>query len=308
MMDASSYSLGATLYMPILHLRVEPILRGAMPPPSDSIVLCLEDALAEDDVADGLARLEDLLADLPETLPVRTFLRPRNLEMARRLAAQAAGTAIDGLVAPKVLPETLPEWLGVAHDAGLTVMPTLEDGRFFDPAEIRAIRDILNDHKGDAGRIAAIRLGGNDLLSAMGLRRVRGQTSWDGPLAWILSMASSILISAGHPVAAPVFDIIDDVDTLRREAERDVAAGFISKTIIHPAQATVVQRAFQPSPEDVAQAEAILSSGARAVFRLGGSMCEPATHKAWATRTLERAETFGVEGDMSFLLGARQPA
>ena len=289
-----AYSLGATLYMPVLHPRVADILHGRLPPPAASIVLCLEDALANHDVADGLRRLDQLISDLPERLPVRTFLRPRDKEMALELCARATGTSIEGLVAPKVVPETLADWLELTREGGFSVMPTLESGCFFDPAKVCAIRDILDDHPQDAARIAAIRLGGNDLLSSLALRRERGITSWEGPLSWVISMASSILIAAGYPVAAPVYDVIDDPDTLRRETLRDVAAGFISKTVIHPAQTPVINRAFQVSREDVAHARAALDSEAQAVFRVGGMMCEPATHRAWARRTVARQEVFGV--------------
>lgn len=291
-----AYSLGATLYMPVLHPNVADILHGRTHTPVSSIVLCLEDALAEGDVADGLNRLDDLIRNLPSQLPVRTFLRPRNLEMARNLCLHAAGTGIEGIVAPKVTPDTLFEWLEITRDTSLSVMPTLESASFFDPSRICAIRDILDDHPDDATRIAAIRLGGNDLLSTLALRRERGVTSWEGPLGWVLSMASSILISSGFPVAAPVYDVIDDLDTLKREAKRDVAAGFISKTIIHPAQASVVNEAFRVTREEMDQARAVLNCQARAVFQLGGIMCEPATHRAWANRIVARGKIFGISG------------
>ncbi|MGS2745173.1 HpcH/HpaI aldolase/citrate lyase family protein [Halomonas sp. LS-001] len=292
-----AYSLGATLYMPVLHPRVADILHGRVPPPAASIVLCFEDALAVGDVADGLRRFDQLMKHLPEHLPVRTFLRPRDRNMALELCARAAGTAIEGLVAPKVVPTTLPDWLALTREAGLNVMPTLESACFFDPGKIGAIRDILDDHPDDAARLAAIRLGGNDLLSTLALRRERGVTSWEGPLGWVLSMASSILIAAGYPVAAPVYDVIDDLETLRRETLRDVAAGFISKTVIHPAQTPVINRAFQVSRDDVKHAQAALDTDAQAVFKLGGVMCEPATHCAWARRTMARKEIFGVVGE-----------
>lgn len=290
-----AYSLGATLYMPVLHPKVIDILHGRMVPQAASIVLCLEDALAESDVSDGLEKLDQIIADLPERLPVRAFLRPRNREMARDLCARASGSAIDGIVAPKVLPDTLPDWMAMARDGGLSVMPTLESAIFFDPGQICAVRDILDDAHGDPDRIAAIRLGGNDLLSSMALRRERGITSWEGPLGWILSMASSILVSAGLPVAAPVFDVIDDLETLRREVARDVAAGFVSKTVIHPAQIPVVTGAFQVTDVELEQARAILDNEARAVFQLGGVMCEPATHRGWAERIVTRAAVFGTD-------------
>jgi hypothetical protein len=49
--DFSSYALGATLYMPIVHHRVPAYLSGEVRFPASSVVLCLEDALADDDVS-----------------------------------------------------------------------------------------------------------------------------------------------------------------------------------------------------------------------------------------------------------------
>lgn len=288
--DFSSYTLGATLYMPIIHPRVPAYLRGEIGFPSPSVVLCLEDALEEDDVLRGIATLKNLLKDHPVISDTRVFVRPRNLEMALQLAEFAGIEKIEGFVAPKVAPETMAAWMDLAKAADLRIMPTVESSQFFDPGRITALREVLDDH--DKRRIAAIRLGGNDLLAAMALRRQGRITSWEGPLAWVLSMASSLLISAGYPVAAPVFDIIADIDTLKRETAQDVAAGFISKTAIHPAQVAYIMDVFRVSDAEVEQARAILDDRASAVFQIGGVMCEPATHKAWATRILARYNFF----------------
>ncbi len=290
--DFSSYGLGATLYMPIVHHRVPAYLRGEADFPSTSVVLCLEDALAEGDVARGVAALKNLLKQSPVSSNTRVFVRPRSLEMALQLAEFSGIEKIEGFVAPKIIPETAAAWLNLATEADLRIMPTVESAQFFDPGRITALREILDDH--DKRRIAAIRLGGNDLLSAMALRRQVGITSWEGPLAWILSMASSMLISAGYPVAAPVFDIITDLDTLQRETRQDVAAGFISKTAIHPAQVPHILAAFRVCGTEVEQAQAILDDSASAVFQIGGVMCEPSTHRAWAQRILARAKFCGV--------------
>jgi len=292
--DFSSYALGATLYMPIVHRRIPACLRGEAVFPAPSVVLCLEDALAEDDVAHGIATLKTLLKSWPVQLDTRVFVRPRNLEMGLQLAEFVGIDRIEGFVAPKIVPETAAAWMDLAQATDLRIMPTVESAQFFDPGRITALREVLDDH--DRRRIAAIRLGGNDLLGAMALRRQAGITSWEGPLGWILSMASSMLISAGYPVAAPVFDIIADLETLKRETARDVAAGFVSKTAIHPAQVAHILEAFQVSDTEIEQARAILDKSARAVFQIGGVMCEPSTHSAWAQRILARSDIFGVRG------------
>ncbi|MBC6443557.1 MAG: HpcH/HpaI aldolase/citrate lyase family protein [Rhodobacteraceae bacterium] len=285
------YALGATLYMPVIHPKMEDFLFGRMSAPASSIVLCLEDALHDYDVRRGVEQVRALCRGGPFSCAAQVYIRPRSLDMARTLAGFHNIWKFDGFVAPKVMPGTATAWLDIARGPGMFLMPTLESAAYFDPGQVVAVRDALARH--DCGRISAIRLGGNDLLGALGLRRQRGVTSWEGPLGWALSMMSSIFISAGYPVAAPVFDIIDDADTLRREAERDVAAGFVSKTAIHPEQVPVIEHAFRVSAEDLRQASAILDSGAQAVFRTDGAMCEPSTHRAWANRTMARAEVFG---------------
>ncbi|SDJ53946.1 HpcH/HpaI aldolase/citrate lyase family protein [Salipiger marinus] len=287
-----SYALGATLYMPIVHPKVEDFLFGRAPAPASSLVLCLEDALAEYDVQRGLEKVRALCHGSAFACDAQVYLRPRSRDMARTLAHFRGIGKFAGFVAPKVTPDTVGFWLDIARGAGLRLMPTLESAAYFDPAAVSAVRDQMLSH--DRGQIAAVRLGGNDLLGALALRRTCGMTSWEGPLGWVLSMMSSMLISAGFPVAAPVFDIIDDLDTLRREVERDVASGFVSKTAIHPAQVGIIEDAFRVSPQDLEQARAILDSRAHAVFQIGGAMCEPSTHRAWAERTVARAEVFGA--------------
>ncbi|MFK7893179.1 MAG: HpcH/HpaI aldolase/citrate lyase family protein [Granulosicoccus sp.] len=290
----SSYALGATLYMPIVHHRVPAYLRGELAFPSTSVVLCLEDAVAEGDVERGIATLKTLLRDCPINSTTRVFVRPRSLEMAMQLSEFSGIEKIEGFVAPKIVPRTAAAWMDLAEATELQIMPTVESQEFFDPARITALREALDHY--DKRRISAIRLGGNDLLAAMALRRQPGITSWEGPLAWILAMASSMLISAGYPVAAPVFDITDDVETLKREVAQDVAAGFISKTAIHPVQVTHILDAFRVPENEVIQARAILDEDAGAVFQIDGIMCEPSTHRAWAQRILARDKICGRHG------------
>lgn len=288
----SGYRIGPTLYMPVIHPRVRDIITGSVPPPASTIVLCLEDALHERDVERGMATLVSLL---PEARPAGEgraliFVRPRSLDMAARLRAVPDIHRLDGFVVPKARVETFPDWSALLTGTDLRLMPTIETAEFFDPSRLVAFRDALLSSGQE--RIAAVRIGGNDLLGTMGVRRQRGVTSYEGPLGWFLSMAGSILISSGVPVAAPVFDIIDDLETLRREVERDVQMGFVSKTAIHPAQVPIIEELMRAGDAEITEAEAILSQDARAVFQIGGVMCEPATHSAWARRVLARAESF----------------
>jgi citrate lyase beta subunit len=289
----AAYGLGATLYMPVIHPKVPDILSGRAPAPASSIVLCLEDALHETDVEQGVRTLTELLAGREMDADARpyVFIRPRSYDMACRLRAIRGIDRVDGFVIPKARLETIPDWTSIINGTRLRLMPTLETPDLFEPSRLIQLRDLLLAAR--PGQIAAVRLGGNDLLSAMALRRVRGVTAYEGPLAWFLSMASGILTPSGLPVAAPVYDIIEDLETLRREVERDVQMGFVSKTAIHPVQVSLIEDAFAVSTEEIAAATAIIEHDDRAVFQVGGVMCEPATHAAWAHRIIARADRFG---------------
>jgi citrate lyase beta subunit len=289
----TAYGIGPTLYMSIIHPRVSEILSGTRPVAA-TMVLCLEDALAAADVECGMRRLADLLSrpiGICANHP-RIFVRPRSYSMACRIRELSGIHQIGGFVVPKARVETFGQWVTLIGGSGLQLMPTIETPEFFDPARLVVLRDVFLTAGID--RIATVRIGGNDLLGSMGLRRVRGMTAYDGPLGWFLSMATSLLIPSGIAVAAPVFDIIDDADTLTREAQRDVEMGFVSKTAIHPSQVTIIRKAFAVDPLEFAAAREILQPNAPAVFRINDVMCEPSTHAAWARRTLARAQHFGV--------------
>lgn len=290
-------SLGATMYAPILHPAIRDIISGQKYPKLKSVVLCLEDALHAANIDEGLRRLKALLDDLDSEPAIRAgqpwlFVRPRNLDMAERICALRGIDRVNGLVIPKLKIEDLADWWRLAELADLRLMPTLERAWVLDPAALHDFIAVLE--RQSRHRLVALRVGGNDLLATMQLRRVRGETIYDGPLAWGLSQLMCQLGARGYPLTAPVFDVLNDPDTLRRECERDAAFGFVGKTAIHPDQIEVIQNCFAVSRDDVKLAYQTLEPDAEAVFQAAGVMIEPATHQGWAHRILARARVYGI--------------
>jgi citrate lyase beta subunit len=294
---ASPYALGATLYIPALHEAIPDIVAGRKYAGVRSVVLCLEDALREDQVETGLANLERVLdrlaaeASEPSARP-RIFVRPRHVGMAAAMAAWPGIGQIDGFVAPKVRPGGLDVWIRAVDGTDLVLMPTLETREMLDAVAVRDFRDELLAH--DPARILALRIGGNDLMGCLGLRRTRGTTLYQGPLLYTISMLVGILSPAGFALTAPVCDIIDDDETLRAEARQDVAFGLVGKAAIHPRQIAPIEDAFAVSALDHEAARQILAEDAAAVFKLDGAMCEASTHRPWADRIIARAAFYGV--------------
>jgi citrate lyase beta subunit len=121
-------------------------------------------------------------------------------------------------------------------------------------------------------------------------------------------MLTSVMKSKGFDLTAPVFENIDDNGAeaaLLREVTQDVSFGFVGKTVIHPSQVGIVQNAFKVALADYEAASRILAIDAAAVFKFGGSMCEPATHRNWAQRILSRTKVYGlVEGEAPLSIAA----
>jgi hypothetical protein len=91
------------------------------------------------------------------------------------------------------------------------------------------------------------------------------------------------------------------MDGLIRETVLDRANGFTGKTVIHPSHAPAVHALTVVTHEEYVDAAAICADVAVAggVLRseYANKMNESKPHRAWARRTLARAETFGVARD-----------
>jgi citrate lyase beta subunit len=146
-------------------------------------------------------------------------------------------------------------------------------------------------------RIVALSWGIEDLGAAMGLGRVRDR---DGKYLdiprYARTMCAVAASAAGVEWIDTVYTDIADLDGLRRECEDGVAMGYTGKISIHPGQIAVINEAFTPAPEVVAQARALVAAfeehRARGVyaFRFNGQMVD-APHLSGALRILGRAGT-----------------
>ncbi|HEV7629226.1 MAG TPA: HpcH/HpaI aldolase/citrate lyase family protein [Streptomyces sp.] len=180
-------------------------------------------------------------------------------------------------------------------------------------------------------RILALRLGVTDFCSAHGLRRTPEMTAYDVQLvASVIGDVVNVLGRAdgtGFTVTGPVWEyfrsqermfkpqlrqsiftgraeelrtaIIDhDIDGLLREIELDRANGLLGKTCIHPSHVLPVHALSVVSLEEYSDATDILqpqrSGGGVVRSAYTNKMNEVKPHRAWAERTLLRAELFGV--------------
>jgi citrate lyase beta subunit len=297
MADFSPYALGATLYMPATRDDILDMVFGEKIPELRSLVVCLEDAVALTDVETALDNLRDVLGRIRDRGGRSAdgpllFVRPRDAAMASILNDWPLMDHIDGFVVPKLSLSSLKSWEVAVTNPALALMPTLETPEVFNPTAMVELGQALKANFNE--RIIALRIGGNDLMGCLGLRRNPATTLYDTPMGYVIPMLAGVMGSQGFALTAPVFEQLATPELLEQELALDISHGLVGKTAIHPSQISVIQNALRVSLDDMNAAGMILNAVAPAVFKFNDAMCEPATHFKWATHILERAKWHGV--------------
>ncbi len=235
-------ALGGTLYSPGTRPALANDVRRQAKRGCFSMVLCLEDSIADSDVAFAEQNVAVALQELASAehsvdLPL-LFIRVRTPEQMLRVAAMA-GPGLDllsGFVLPKFhndddSAERFFEALHRIHrDYGqvadgprarrLRVMPILESPVMMHAetrsAALSGIAEVVRANRDD---VLALRIGATDLGSAFGLRRSRDLTVYDVKL--ISAVISDIVNVLGRPdddfvITGPVWEHYDSTERILR--------------------------------------------------------------------------------------------
>ncbi|MFD5566487.1 HpcH/HpaI aldolase/citrate lyase family protein [Streptomyces cadmiisoli] len=218
----------------------------------------------------------------------------------------------------------------------LFAMPVLESPELlYRESRVETLEGISRAVEKYRDRVLALRLGVTDFCSSYGLRRAPDMTAYDVQIvANVIGDVVNMLGRAdgtGFTVTGPVWEyfrvqermfkpqlrrspflegqaeelrealIEHAMDGLLREITLDQANGLLGKTCIHPSHVLPVHALSVVSHEEYSDAQDILRPE-----RLGGGvlrsaytnkMNEVKPHRAWAERTLLRAEVFGVANE-----------
>lgn len=301
-MSLSPLALGASLYAPATRPDLLAVASGQRLPGVRSVILCTEDSVREEHVEAALDTLAATLRRLGPEGPL-LFIRPRTTEVLARLLALPGIDRVRGFVLPKATPQSVQAAAALLRPGSAHVlMPTLETAEVFDSQAMIALRRLLSEPE-LRSRILALRIGGNDLLNLLALRRRPGRTLYDTALGPVVASLVTTFRPHGFALTAPVFEDFGDVDTLRAEVRRDLEHGLIGKTAIHPAQVAPIEREYRVTRSEVAMARRVLDENALAVFQIERVMCEPATHTAWARQILAQEALYGLV-DMPMVEGS----
>lgn len=291
------WQLGASLYMPAHRADLVSIANGEKLPGLRSMIFCTEDAVANNDLSRSLDHLRACLNDFAAIPGKFRFIRVRNPDILQRLLDLPGIANLDGFVLPKFNEANCRRYLEQLQGTPFKLMPTLETRDVFDPAAMAALRDELLRENAFAS-ILMLRIGGNDLMNLLGLRRPRGFTLYQTPLAAVIAQLVCTFKPYGFQLSAPVFEYLKDSTTLQQEISLDLAHGLTGKTAIHPDQIAAIESCYAVSQDDYEMALSLCELSAPAVFRMHDAMCETATHQQWAFGILNRQQCYGVKADV----------
>ena len=142
------------------------------------------------------------------------------------------------------------------------------------PRAILAIAEIAA--RAEAGRLAALAVGPNDLAKMTGVRN-------DGARTYMVPWLSQVVLAAkAYDIAAldGVYNAFQDDEGFSSECRQGRAMGFDGKTLIHPRQVGPANALFGPSEEDLAWARKVVAAFAQPgnetanVINLDGGMVE----------------------------------
>jgi citrate lyase beta subunit len=213
-------ALGASLYCPASRPQLAEDVRRRCAAGAVSMILCLEDAVADDHLTAAESNVVAAVRDLAEDRNAAPllFIRVRAADQIGMLAERLGPAA--GVLTGVVLPKFDSKDGEVALDAlvaanGATgarwyAMPVIETqavARLETRVDaLAAIRQLLDRFADD---ILAVRIGATDLGSHYGLRRGREHTVYDvGVLAAVIADVVNVLGRAvgGFPVTGPVWE------------------------------------------------------------------------------------------------------
>ncbi|MDD2659568.1 MAG: HpcH/HpaI aldolase/citrate lyase family protein [Methylococcales bacterium] len=290
----SPWCLGAPLYMPGNRRDLIEIANGEKHSLLRSMIFCTEDAVSSSDVASCVRHIGLCLQGFRDSPKRFRFIRARNPDILSRLLDLPDIEKVDGFVLPKFNQDVFHAYFDQLQGTPFKVMPTLETKEVFDFNAMSELRQgLLQDDI--AGRVLMLRIGGNDLMNLLGIRRPRSSTIYETPLGGVISQLVTIFRPYGFSLSAPVFEYLDDSDTLQKEMKLDLAFGLTGKAAIHPAQVPAIESAYAVDAEDYEMALSLSDRQAPAVFKMHNAMCEVATHQQWAENIINRQMCYGVK-------------
>ncbi|MDD9941745.1 MAG: CoA ester lyase [Myxococcales bacterium] len=275
----------SVLYMPGSNARA---LEKAKTIPADALILDLEDAVGPD--KKDLAREQVCAAARSGEYGHREIaIRINGLDTAwgREDLAAACAASPDAILVPKIDGASMIRQIGAAMEAAGAPDKTKMWAMLETPRGVLRSEEIA----GASPRLEVLVMGTNDIAKEVRCAHRPGRA----PM--MTSLGLCLLAARAHAktILDGVYNDIKDAEGFEAECVQGAELGFDGKTLIHPNQVEVCNRAYAPSQEEVAQAREIIAAFQQAreagkfVVTVGGRMIEN-LHVEQAKRAVALAE------------------
>lgn len=267
----------------------------AMDGTADIVLIDLEDAVAPDNKATARPMVHDFIKANPAQrhrlwVRINPFDGPYTfLDLAAVMPANPGG-----IMLPKVYSRAEVEKLDHCLSA-LEVANGIEEGSTPVIVLITETAEAMfhtGDYKG-APRVVALTWGAEDLADSIGASSNRNP---DGSYSFTYELARSLTVLGAATAGVTAIETIQgdfrDLETLKARAEKVRRDGFRGMLAIHPAQVDVINAAFTPTEEEIAEAQEVVdvfaaNPGVGAIGWKGGMLDRP--YLARAKRLLKQA-------------------
>ncbi|MDE2405875.1 MAG: CoA ester lyase [Sphingomonadales bacterium] len=255
----------------------------AMEGSADIVLIDLEDAVAPESKAAARPMVHDFIKANPGQrhrlwVRINPFDGPYTLlDLAAIMPANPGG-----IMLPKVYSRAEVEKLDHCLSA-LEVAHGIEEGSTPVIVLITETAEAMfhtGDYKG-APRVVALTWGAEDLADSIGASSNRNP---DGSYSFTYELARSLTVLGAATAGVTAIETISadfkDLEALRLRAEKVRRDGFRGMMAIHPAQVDVINQAFTPTDEEIAEAQEIVdifaaNPGVGAIGWKGGMLDRP---------------------------------
>lgn len=241
---------------------------------SDALIIDLEDSVPGADKADARRCLAEWLPNAATEQQIWVRINADSIDNDLLVADHEKVT---GIVVPKATVENL-----------TSVSVKVKKVRQLS-ALIETAQSVLNAVAiAKVQKVNFLQVGQLDLRAELGLPMNGQSRTLDHVLNHLVLASAAAGIN--QPIA-PMYREFNDVDGLRKSCQAMKADGFFGRSCVHPKQVAVINEEFSTSPEEIAQAQAIIDAlqvNPGVGVDAGGSMVDEASVKI-ALRIIKRA-------------------
>jgi citrate lyase beta subunit len=292
-MNPNVLDLGASLYVPLNKVNLSKLFNEFSF--IKSVIIDCEDSITDNQLLEFDRIINDQLWEKNSNILFKNkliFLRVRDSSHFLEIKKSKYKSSFDGFVLPKFSHKNAQLYCENIEPND-KIMPVLETF-IYEQGDLDKTYNFIDQIK---NTVVCTRIGANDILGYLGLRRPNNTIIYNHPL--FSKCFTDIYFrstSLNLPVSGPVFDFFsnDKKSLLELEVEFEKEMGIYTKSAIHPNQVEFIQNLYKITKDELDCSNKVLNIS-NAVASHNEVMIEKTTHTKWANSIKNRHHIYGVK-------------